>query len=175
MTQARPIPPESERAASLVAVKVLVLWPSEPAGNAASWPLFVLVVDEEADPVGTAWLSAHLDGDRAGEPAVTSHCQWSVTVSGEASLGLSVRACEPVDLDLEVLVAAECFLGLFDVAARGAAVALATRRHARRLDARAATSQALDDVLLLGCRTSAKLAGLADVLCDTRTAEGNSP
>ena len=40
-------------------------------------------------------------------------------------------------------MAAECFLGFFDVAARDAAVALTTRRHARRLAARAATGQAL--------------------------------
>lgn len=59
---------------------------------------------------------------------------------------------------------AECFLGLSDVAARGAAVALTTRRHARRLTTRADSSQVLDDVLPLGCRTSATLAGFADLL-----------
>lgn len=170
MTQVRPVPSEhDERAASLVAVEVLVLWPSGQVDETGEWPLFALVVDEESDPGGTAWLTAHLDGDGAGAPAVTSHCQWSVTVLGEAALGLTVRVREPVDLKVEVLVAAECFLGLFDVAARGAALALTTRRHARRLAARTDTSRAAEDVLLLGCRTSAKLAGLADLLCDTGT------
>jgi hypothetical protein len=167
MTQVRPIPSEYEEAASLAAVEVLVLWSSEPADDGA-WPLFVLAVDEEADATGTAWLVDHLDGDRAGDSAVKGHCQWSVTAAGEAMLALSVRATEPVAMDLEILVPAECFLGLFDIAARGAAVALTTRRHARRLTARADTSQAFDDVLLLGCRTSAELAGIADLLCAER-------
>lgn len=166
MTQVRPTPSEhDERAALLVAVEVLVLWPSEPADGAGTWPLFVLVVDEETDPAGMSWLVDHLDGDRDSESTVTHHCQWSVTVPGEAVLALSVRAGDPVGLDLEILVPAECFLGLFDVVARGAAVALTTRRHARRLAARADTSQAFDDVLALGCRTSATLARIADLLC----------
>lgn len=166
MTQAWSIPPEhDERAASLVAVEVLVLWPSEPPDGSEMWPLFMLVVDEEADPVGTAWLVDHLDGD-GGESAVTSHCQWSVAVPEESVLGLSVRAVEPVEFHLEIFVPAKCFLGLFDVAARGAGVALTTRRHARRLTARVDNRPVFDDVLPLGCRTSARLAGLAEALCD---------
>lgn len=167
MIQATPILLDhNDRTAALVAVEVLVLWPSEPVDGTDVWPLFVLVVDEEADADGTSWLSAHLDGDRVGKQAVTGHCRWSVVVPGEPLLGLSVRASTPVDLDLDVLVPAECFLGLFDIAAHGATVALTTRGHARRLTARAGTSQVFDDILLLGCRTSAKLAELAHLLCD---------
>lgn len=167
MTQVRPIPSVREGAASLRAVEVLVLWPNEPT-DAGIWPLFVLVVDEEADPAGTAWLVDHLDGDCAGE-SVTGSCQWSVAADGEVLLALSAQTIEPVALDLEILVPAECFLGFFDIVARGATIALTTRRHARRLAVRADASQAFEDLLLLGCRTSAKLAGIADLLCGNRS------
>lgn len=169
MTQVEPTLTEHEEAVSLVAVEVLVLWPSEPP-DVGVWPLFVLVVNEEADPVGVKWLVDHLDGDRAGDPAVTDHGQWSVTAGGKAALTLSVRAVEPVPMNLEILVPAECFLGLSDVTSRGATVALTTRRHARRLTARAGTNQAFDDILRLGCRTSAKTAGMANLLCDEERA-----
>jgi hypothetical protein len=166
MTQARPTPSErDEQAASLAAVEVLVLWPSKPMDD-SEWPLFVLAIDEETDPDGTAWLVDYLDGDLASGGAVTGHCQWSASVPGEAVLTLSVQADEPVAVDLDIAVPAECFLGLSDVVARGAAVALTTRRHARRLATRADSSQVVDDILPLGCRTSAALVEFADLLCD---------
>lgn len=155
-----------ERAAVLTAVEVLVSWPGDvKAADTGFWPLFVLVVDEDADPDGTAWLSAHLDGDRVAEPVVTGECQWSVAVpDGEALLGLSACTTVPAAVDLEILVPAQCFLGMSCIVAQGAAVAVATRRHARRLAARTDHRQALADVLPLGCRTSGRLADLADLL-----------
>jgi hypothetical protein len=156
----------AEGSAVLTAVEVLVSWPGDAeSANTGFWPLFVLVVDEEADPDGTAWLSAHLDGGRAGEPAVTGECSWSVAEpDGEALLGLSARTTVPAANDLQILVPAECFLGMSGIVAQGAAVAVATRRHARRLVTRTDDRQALGDVLPLGCRTSGRLADLADLL-----------
>ncbi len=153
-------------AAVLTAVEVLVSWPGDAESvDTGFWPLCVLVVDEEADPDGTAWLSAHLDGDRAGEPVVTGECRWSVAVpEGDPLLGLSARTTVPAASDLEILVPAQCFLGMSGVMAQGAAVAVATRRHARRLAVRTEDRQALDVVLPLGCRTSGRLADLAGLL-----------
>lgn len=155
-----------ESAAPLTAVEVLVSWPGDAESvDTGFWPLFVLVVDEEADPDGTAWLSAHLDGDRAGEPVVTGECRWSVAVpDGAALLGLSARTTVPAANELEILVPAQCFLGMSGVVAQGAAVAVATRRHARRHAARTDDREALDAVLPLGCRTSSRLTDLAGLL-----------
>lgn len=159
-----PVSGRDERTAVLTAVEVLVSWPGDAdAADSRFWPLLVLVVDEEADPDGTAWLSEHLDGDN--DAVEIRECQWSVVVpGGEALLGLSARTTLPEAAGLEVLVPAECFLGMSAVVRQGATVALATRRHARRLAVRTDDQQALDVVLPLGCRTSGRLAELANLL-----------
>lgn len=157
---------QDARTTVLTAVEVLVSWPGDAeSARTGLWPLLVLVVDEESDPDGTAWLSAHLDGDRAGEQVVPGECQWSIVVPGnEALLGLATRTGVPAAASLEVLVPAQCFLGMSAIVEQGAAIAVATRRHARRLACRTDDRQALDDVLRLGCRTSGRLADLADLL-----------
>lgn len=162
----RPVSPVENSAAVLTAVEVLVSWPGDAeSADTGFWPLFVLVVDEDADPDGTAWLSAHLDGDRPAEPVVTGECRWSVAApEGDPLLGLSTRTTVPAANELEILVPAQCFLGLSGVVAQGAAVAVATRRHARRLAVRTDDRQALDVVLPLGCRTSGRLADVAGLL-----------
>lgn len=166
---ARPVTDPSEqdqRASLLTAVEVMVSWPGDAASaDTGLWPLLVLVVDEDADPDGTAWLSDHLDGDHDSEPVGTGECQWSVVVPGsEALLGLSARTTVPDAADLEILVPAQCFLGMSGIVSQGAAVAVATRRHARRHAVRTDDRQALEDVLPLGCRTSGRLADLAGLL-----------
>ncbi|HVE96606.1 MAG TPA: hypothetical protein VNA67_06440, partial [Pseudonocardiaceae bacterium] len=54
---------------------------------------------------------------------------------------------------------------ILDVLARGATVAITTRRHASRLTDRVDIREALNKLVLLSCTPSAELAALARTLC----------
>lgn len=177
--------PRSERdehPVTMDALETLVLWPSEVGQVAVTrevtdpWPVFVLVVDEELK-AGTSVvepLVELLDHPRTAVDTMTSsHCKWSVVHPRRSLLRLEAWVRKPLDLALEIAVPAQCFLGLSDIVSAGATIAVTTRRHARRLMARVDDRTALDDVLLLGARTSGELGVLAGLLC--RNAEDAEP
>ncbi len=158
-------------AVEVEAVETLVLWPSgtgdvEAARDEADpWPVFVVVVPG-TPAVGE--LSDLLGTPRSPLDTITnSHCWWSVENAQRAELRLAVRVLEPAVLALDVAVPAQCFLGLSDIVAAGATIGVTTRKHARRLTARVDDREALDEVVLLGGRTSSELGVLADLLCRT--------
>lgn len=161
----------ANQAVTFDAVESLVLW-SNPYTDVEAfrddtdpWPLFVLVVDGDVDH-GPAALTELLDRPRSPLETVThSSCTWSVDDPRRALLRLAVLVRRPVKLALDLAVPAQCFLGLSDIVAAGATLGVTTRRHARRITARVDHGQALEDVVLLGSRTSSELGLLADRLC----------
>ncbi|MGH3881403.1 MAG: hypothetical protein ACRDSK_30630 [Actinophytocola sp.] len=132
--------------------------------------MFVIVVDEgtnHSSDDSSVDLLLGLVGRPPSDAAavsLTADCRWSVVHPRETSLRLTVRASAPTPLAVDILVPAQCFLGLNDVVARGAAIGVTTRQHARRLVARIDRS-GLPGVVLLGCRTSGELSAVANVLC----------
>jgi hypothetical protein len=150
----------------LTAVEVLVLWRGgdAEAAEAGFWPLFVLVVDEHTDPDGVAWLTAHLKDGGCGTPTAPGECRWSAPEDEDEYFVLSVTAPGPLADDLQILVPVQCFLGISGLFVRGAAVAVSTRRHARRLATITGGTRTLDHVLPLGSRTTGRLSQLAGLL-----------
>jgi hypothetical protein len=142
-----------------VADEVLVLWP--PGGtstwdSADLWPVFVVVVaDEPALP-----LLAPEDGSAE----VSGDCRWSVADTRAGLLRMDVHTTADAGQDVEIILSARCFLGVFDIVARGATVGVTASRRARRFTARP-DHEALDGIVLLGSRTSRDLAELAAALC----------
>ncbi len=143
--------------------EVVVLWP--PDGTSAGdpeelWPVFVVVVaDEPAIP---------LLGLVDGSTEVKGRCRWSVANAQAGLLRMEVGATVAgVRHEVGIVLPARCFLGMFDVMARGAALGVTTSGRARRFTARP-DHQALDGIVLLESRTSGELADLAADLCRDR-------
>lgn len=154
---------------TVVATEVLLLQPHGGTASPAPWPLFVMVVTE---PVGTTErpLAELLDRPgHANEPTVVlAESVWSVLEPASALLALTVRAAEPVPVDLRIVLPAAPVLDLLGMVARGAPVGVTTRDRAERLRGRVEVQAALRDVVLLSSPPSAGLAALADVLRVTR-------
>jgi hypothetical protein len=140
--------------------EVLVLWPpgGTPAGGATElWPVFVIVVaDDPAVP-----LLASMDGSTE----VAGRCRWSVADARAELIRMDVRAAVAgVRHEVEIVLSARCFLGMFDIVARGAAIGVTASGRARRFTAQP-DHQALDGIAVLESRTSDELAELAADLC----------
>lgn len=156
---------------TVVATEVLLLQPRGGMVSSAPWPLFVMVVTE---PVGTTerplvdLLDRH---GHANEPTVVvAESAWSVLEPASALLALTVRAAEPVPVDLRIVLPASPVLDILGMVARGAPVGITTCDRAERLRGRLEMQAVLRDVVLLSCPPSAGLAALADVLRMTRRA-----
>jgi hypothetical protein len=161
-----------------VATEVLLLRPrgvtGPPAtvGESSIWPMFVMVVTEPADPAaGLALPLFDLLHRReyANEPSIVAvETAWSVLDSTNALLTLTVRAAEPVSVDLTILLPAAPVLDILHVIARGATVGVTTQERADRLRGGVDVQTALRDVVMLSCLPSAELNDLVAVLRDTR-------
>jgi hypothetical protein len=159
------------------AAETLVLWPSGlndvdmSRAPTDPWPVFVVVVntgDAEDTPAARALLEV-LDTPRTPVDTITnSECWWSVHDSHGALLRLAVRVSRPARVALDIVVPAQCFLGLSDIIAAGATVSVTTRQRARRLAVRTDDRASLDEIVLLGGRTSSELGDLAELLCGAR-------
>lgn len=157
----------TEDAERTVAVDTMVLWPhpytdvDAARADTDPWPVLVLVVDD-----GAAALTEVLDQPRLPLGTVTnSYCWWSVDDPDRALLRLAVRVRRPVGVALDIAVPAQCLLGLADIVAAGATLAVTTRGRAERITARGDEHHALREVVLLGSRTSNELGLLANRLC----------
>lgn len=153
------------------ALGTLVLWPRgltevDVSREATDpWPVFVVVIGADSDDDALLDL---LDTARSPTDTITnSRCWWSVDPD-RAMLRLAVRVTEPARVAMDIAVPAQCFLGLSDVLAAGATVGVTSRRHARRLTVRTDDRASLDEIVLLGSRTSSELGELAEQLCGTR-------
>ena len=142
------------------AEEVLVLWPpggTSEGGATELWPVFVIVVADDPEVP----LLASVDGSMD----VAGHCRWSVADARAGLLRMDVRAAVAgVRHEVEIVLSARCFLGMFDIVARGAAIGVTASGHARRFTARP-DHQALDGIAVLESRTSDELAELAAGLC----------
>lgn len=158
------------------AVETIVLWPRGPATVGATrteadvWPVFAVIVDIDSTR-GAAICHALpelLDMPRAPVDTITnSHCWWSVVDRDQAMLRLAVRVDRPAAVAMDIAVPAQFFLGLTDIIAAGATIGVTTRPHARRLMARTDDRSSLNEIILLGGRTSSELGELAEQLCGT--------
>ena len=156
------------------ALETLVLWPRSlaepdaPRPDTDPWPVFVVVIgDEAAEDIEAARAVLDLlDVPRSPTDTITnSACWWSVVGPDQAVLSLAVLVLGPVRVAMDIAVPAQCFLGLSRTISAGATVGVTTRRHARRLTTRTDDRTVLDEVVLLGGRTSSELAEVAEMLC----------
>ncbi len=160
------------------ALETLVLWPrglgevDAMPDVADPWPLFVVVVGtgsaEESESYD-ALLTLLATSRSPIDTIVNSDCWWSVVDSDQAMLRLAVRVMQPVHVTMDIAVPAQCFLGLSDIVAAGATIGVTTRRHARRLTVRINDHSTLDEIVMLGGRTSSELGELAEALCGTQS------
>jgi hypothetical protein len=159
------------------ALETMVLWPNGFKDVDATrqetdpWPVFVVAVEPESeeDVEPHQALLNLLDIPRSPVDTITnSDCWWSVVDPDQAMLRLAVRVARPTRVAMDIAVPAQCFLGLSDIIAAGATIGVTTRRHARRLTIRMDDRTALDEIVLLGGRTSSELGELAERLCSTR-------
>jgi hypothetical protein len=159
------------------ALETLVLWPRADRevdtmrDIADPWPVFVVAVGlDAATEARNHALLKLLDTPRSPiDTIINSDCWWTVADPDEAMLCLSVRVMRrPVRVAMDIAVPAQCFLGLSDIVTAGATIGVTTRRHARRLTTRIDDRTALDEVVLLGGRTSGELGELAAKLCSAR-------
>jgi hypothetical protein len=168
--------PGHDHGPTLVATEVVLLWPrglaeSTTVADAGLWPVFVMVVGERPDAEQTLAtpLFDLLDRPRhSNEMAVVAGgCSWSILDARNALLKFRVRATAPVRFTAQIIVPAQRVLGLLDVVARGATIGITTRRRARLLDRQVGVSEALREVVLLGCAPSSELATLAELVAAT--------
>lgn len=178
MTHRTPSRTESwDEPSTTTALETLVLWPRRDGEDDAMrdiadpWPVFVVVVglDTATEAHADALLKL-LDSPRSPiDTIINSDCWWTVANADDATLCLSIRVMRrPVRVAMDITVPAQCFLGLSDVITAGATIGVTTRRHARRLTARIDDRTSLDEVVLLGGRTSGELGRLAAKLCGVR-------
>ncbi|MFC4857811.1 hypothetical protein [Actinophytocola glycyrrhizae] len=165
---------------TVVATEVLLLRPhgetERPEGReeSALWPLFVMVVTEPTDPVGKLaqplfdLLDRHTNANELLVVSVES--AWSVLDPANALLALTVRAADPISLDLRIVLPAAPVLDILDMVARGTPIGITTRERAERLRGRVDGRTAVRDVVLLSSLPSAEPAALADALRTAREA-----
>lgn len=161
--------------APVVATEVVLLWPqgidadADPGDVAGLWPVFVLVVSEPRDLLGSPvrTLFDLLDAPKGPDEitVVGGRTRWSVVDPRRALLRLTLLADAPVRFESDVLVPAERVLGVLDVLARGATIGITTSRHAAGLHARVDVHAALRHLVLLGCPPSPELRELTEELC----------
>lgn len=159
---------------TMVAVEAVLLWPRgvgesvTTIDEAGLWPVFAVVLDEREAPVapGARQLFDLLDRPEHADriAVVDGRCQWTVLDARHAVLKLAVRASAPFHVDLDIVLPARPVLGILDVVARGATVAITTRRHSSRLTGQVDIREALNELVLLSCTPSAELATLARTL-----------
>ncbi|HEY7595391.1 MAG TPA: hypothetical protein VH969_19730 [Actinophytocola sp.] len=159
----------SEKPSRSDALGTLVLWPSGSTevdaarDEADPWPVLVVVIGTDSEQDALLDL---LDTARSPTDTITnSRCWWSVDDPDRATLCLAVRVTEPARFAMDIAVPAQCFLGLSDILAAGATIGVTSRRHARRLTIRTDDRASLDEIVLLGGRTSSELGDLAELLC----------
>lgn len=172
---AAPGPVDRTRPTTMVAVEAVLLWPRgvgesvTTIDEAGLWPVFAVVLDEREAPVspGARQLLDLLDRPEHADriAVVDGRCQWTVLDARHAVLKLAVRASAPFHVDLDIVLPARPVLGILDVVARGATVAITTRRHSSRLTDQLDIREALNELVLLSCTPSAELATLARTLC----------
>jgi hypothetical protein len=157
------------------ALGTLVLWPSAFAEVDATrattdpWPVFVVVVGTTEDGEPPHALLDLLEMPRSPvDTTANSRCWWSVVDPDQAMLRLAVRIVQPARVAMDIAVPAQCFLGLSDIIAAGATIGVTTQQNARRLTARTDDRTCLDEIILLGARTSSELGELAERLCGAR-------
>lgn len=159
------------RVPTLVVTDVLMLWPRQIGAlatveEAGLWPVFVLVVEEPAEPRAAGPLFELLARQRPdGELAVVAaRCDWSILDRDNALLKASMRGSGSARFAANLIVPARQVLGVLDVVARGATIGVATGQGAERLTGRVDIRSALHEVVLLSCPPSVDLATLADLL-----------
>jgi hypothetical protein len=157
----------------LVALEVMLLWPRGVGGPAVSaeeaslWPVFAVVVgDRPASSSATTLFDLLNRPRRDGELAVVSaRYRWSVQDPRNALLRLAIRGDAPVRFATDIIFPARRIIGVLDVVARGATIAITTNRRAARLAGRGVDiRRALNELVLLSCPSSGELATLADTL-----------
>ncbi len=160
------------------ALETLMLWPGGPAevdalrDVADPWPVFVVVVGTDS-AAGAQALSQLLATPRSPiDTVVNSDCWWSIVEPDQAMLSLAVRVTQPIRVTMDIAVPAQCFLGLSDIVAAGATIGVTTRRHARRLTVRTDDPTTLEEIVLLGGRTSSELGEVAKTLWRMRPQGG---
>jgi hypothetical protein len=152
-----------------VATEVLLLQPHGETESSTLWPLFVMVVTEPAPTSGQPLFDLLDRRGQATEPTVVAvETAWSVLDSANALLAVTVRAADPVPVDLRIVLPAAPVLDILDMVARGAPIGLTTRDRAQRLRGRFDVRTALRDVILLSCPPSATLTDLADAVRTAR-------
>jgi hypothetical protein len=164
----------------MVALEVMVLWPRGVGGPAATseaglWPVFAIVLgdrDAPAEPDVQPLFDLLYSPEYPGRfTVVEGRCQWSLLDPRHALLKLAVHATAPIRFDANILLPAGPVLGILDVLARGATIAITTQRHANRLARLVDIRHALESLVLLCCRPSRELDELADALTRTQAAE----
>lgn len=141
--------------APLVAVGAVLLQPrgrGEPAGTIAdrgSWPIFVIVLDDNAADRCAGPLFDLLDPPHASRiPMVHSRYRWSMSRSG-AMLKLALRTHEAPRIDLDIMMPARSLLGVLSQLPSDATFAITTERHADKLTERVHVRDALHEMILL--------------------------
>lgn len=157
--------PNVSPASTSVATEVLLLQPRGENERAGLWPLFVMVLTERAGKPGLPLFELLDRHGRDGEPTVVAvESSWSVLDTAGALLAMTVRATEPVPVDLRIVLPASSVLDVLDMVARGAPVGVTTLSRAERLHGRVDLRTALRDVVLLSSPPSADLSHLAGLL-----------
>lgn len=157
--------PTLSPALTSVATEVLLLQPRGENERTGLWPLFVMVITEPAGKTGLP-LFELLDRHRRGdEPTVVAvESSWSVLDTAGALLAMTVRATEPVPVDLRIVLPASSVLDILDMVARGAPIGVTTLSRAEGLHGRVDLRTAMRDVVLLSCPPSVDLSHLARLL-----------
>lgn len=152
-----------------VATEVLLLQPRGESGPSALWPLFVMVLTEPAGTSGQPLFGLLDRRGQANVPLVVAvETAWSVLDSAAALFAMTVRAADPVPVNLRIVLPAAPVLDVLDIVTRGAPIGVTTRDRAERFRGRFEVRTALRDVILLSCRPSVTRTGLADVVRTAR-------
>lgn len=163
--------PPGERTSTMVAIEAVLLWPHRPTGKPTGdgetglWPVLAVVLGDQAvpnDPSARQLFDLLYHGQRTGRVTMLHGAsQWSIRDGQDLMLRLAVRASTPIKLDVDVVLPAQPLRHILATLARGATVAITTRRHADRLTAGVSARDALHGLVLVTCPPSMELAALA--------------
>jgi hypothetical protein len=124
-----------------------------------------MVVTEPVSTSGQSLLELLDRRGQSNEPTVVAvDAAWSILDSANALLAMTVRAADPVPVDLRIVLPAAPVLDILDMVARGTPIGITTRDCAARLRGRFDVPAVLRDVILLSCPPSATLTDLADAV-----------